>query len=206
MPHHTPFVSVDWLRPSNLNAAFAASATTSGLESAPLFHMFRYEIDPTCGGVHGSVEMTRLCSVGDSGGVGGDRTGVGKTTIRTYSNGEMLGRLYSPTALSFVSPILGVKWPLGVLLPVGALRIYTVIHRALFRHHLALRRLARLRLVLRELDLALGMSVRTTASGGERRERGGAKRVALSTDGVRLHWLHLFRHEMQHMADSLQVE
>lgn len=111
--------------------------------------------------------------------------------------------LYSPVALSFVSPVLEVPWPVGVLLPTGVLHTYGGIHRSLFRHQLVLHRLRRLRVALRELDASMGAirgSRRTS-----RRAGGGGEGAQVSWDRGRLHWMHLFRHEMQHMADSLQV-
>lgn len=111
--------------------------------------------------------------------------------------------LYSATALSFVSPVIEVPWPVGVLLPAGVLRTYSSIHRFLFRHQLVLHRLRRLRVAFRELDVAIN------AWGGGRRRggRGGGSDDGAGTlwDAGRLHWMHLFRHRMQHMADSLQV-
>lgn len=124
------------------------------------------------------------------------------------------GGIYSPAALSFVSPVLQVAWPLGVLLPTDALRTYAIIHRALFRHQLALHRLRRLRLTLRELDVAMAGSKERRLGVGvaaavqeERTQPGQAEGAATGIMGDlgRLHWMHLVRHEMQHMADSLQV-
>lgn len=177
---------INWRRISNLNAAFAASATAAGLDSVPLAKTFRYEVDSTCGGVLGSS----FVDVRDS-----ESNDIVHSPIDVVSTD-----VYSPAALSFVSPVLAVPWPVGVLLPKGVLHTYGSIHRSLFRHQVVLHRLRRLRLTLRELDVLTG------ASRGSRRgaRRAGGK-ARVSWDKGRLHWLHLFRHEMQHMADSLQV-
>lgn len=180
---------VDWRQPSNLDAAFAASASTTGRDSLFLApETFRYEVDPTCGGILGGS----FTGAED----GGLRSPV-PSSLGTY------GELYSPAALSFVSPVVDVPWPVGVLLPTGVLRTYRSIHRSLFRHQLVLHRLRRLRVAFRELDAAIN----AWAGGRRRGVRGGASGdgTGVSWDAGRLHWMHLFRHEMQHMADSLQV-
>lgn len=228
---------MDWRRSSNLDAAFAASALATGLDSVPLAEKFRYEVDPTCGGILGSGPATGSLDLGrraESSGMTGGAVHSATATITTTTTRAELSlssslsvqeeELYSPVALSFVSPVLEVKWPVGVLLPTGVLHTYGSIHRSLIRHQLALHRLRRLRLVLRELDACLdaasgggiggvggggrrsgrggGSGGGDSSSGSSRRQRGGAR---VSWDRGRLHWLHLFRHEMQHMADSLQV-
>lgn len=187
--------------------------------------MFRYEVDPTCAGVLGTGS-TRI-STGtrdrsETSGTGAEHahpttteatqmTAVRSSSPRLSSEEE----LYSPTALSFVSPVLEVKWPVGVLLQTGVLHTYSGIHRSLFRHQLTLHRLRRLRVALRELDAC----VDTSSGGGRSQARsrrnvldGGAaggirqqQGTRVSWDRGRIHWLHLFRHEMQHLADSLQV-
>lgn len=226
---------VDWRRSSNLDAAFAASASTTGLDSVPLAETFRYEVDPTCGGILGSGPVKGSLDLGSraqssvmtGGAVHSATATITTTTTRadlTLSSLPVREEdLYSPVALSFVSPVLEVKWPVGVLLPTGVLHTYGSIHRSLIRHQLALHRLRRLRLVLRELDACLdaASSGGLGGIGGDRRRsgRGGGsgggdsssrssrrqRGAKLSWDRGRLHWLHLFRHEMQHMADSLQV-
>lgn len=205
---------MNWRRPSNLDAAFAASASATGLDAVPLAETFRYEVDPTCGGVLGAKSSR----------------GVGSTEGSSHADAPISAsspppkeeELYSPAALSFVSPVLEVKWPVGVLLPTGVLHTYGGIHRSLFRHQLTLHRLRRLRVALRELDACLDASRDGGGGGrsraaGRRRGRGGdggggggggsggRHGTGVSWDRGRLHWLHLFRHEMQHMADSLQV-
>ncbi|CAM9896948.1 unnamed protein product [Ectocarpus fasciculatus] len=225
---------VDWRRSSNLDAAFAASALATGLDSVPLAETFRYEVDPTCGGILGSGPAKGSLDLGsraESSGMTGGAVHSATATIATPTRPELSlsslsvqeEELYSPVALSFVSPVLEVKWPVGVLLPAGVLHTYGSIHRSLIRHQVALHRLRRLRLVLRELDACLDAasggglggvgrggrkSSRSGGSGGgdsssrsSRRQRG----ARVSWDRGRLHWLHLFRHEMQHMADSLQT-
>ncbi|CAM9193558.1 unnamed protein product [Laminaria digitata] len=180
---------IDWRQSSNLDAAFAASASAAGLDSLPLApEMFRYEVDPTCGGILGGS----FAGAED----GGLRCPV-PSALGTYEE------LYSPAALSFVSPVVEVPWPVGVLLPTGVLRTYSNIHRYLFRHQLVLHRLRRLRVAFRELDAAIN-----AWGGGRRRGGRGAGSddgAGVSWDAGRLHWMHLFRHEMQHMADSLQA-
>ena len=219
-----PSRSVNWRRPTNLDAAFAASASATGLDSVPLAETFRYEVDPTCGGVLGGAKSSQ--------GVGGATEGSSHAdALSLFSSGskEKEEELYSPAALSFVSPVLEVKWPVGVLLPTGVLHTYGGIHRALFRHQLTLHRLRRLRVALRELAACMDASSEGGGGGrgrpraaGRRRGRGGdggggggggddgddsrrRQGAGVSWDRGRLHWLHLFRHEMQHMADSLQV-
>ncbi len=230
--------SVDWRRSANLDAAFAASASATGLDSAPLAETFGYEVDLTCGGVLGAAGSAKSSpGVGSRHGPGGGGGGSWRAAPRpsaaptspgapaplpvtTAAAGE---ELYSPGALSFVSPVLEVKWPVGVLLPTGVLHTYGGIHRSLFRHQLSLHRLRRLRVALRELDARLDASGGGSGGGGgrgrssaTRRRRGGGgggggssgerqQGADVSWDRGRLHWLHLFRHEMQHMADSLQV-
>ncbi|CAM9649955.1 unnamed protein product [Ectocarpus sp. 6 AP-2014] len=228
--------AVDWRRSSNLDAAFAASALATGLDSVPLAETFRYEVDPTCGGILGSRPATGSLDLGrraESSGMTGGPVHSATATITTTTTRAELSlssslsvqeeELYSPVALSFVSPVLEVKWPVGVLLPTGVLHTYGSIHRSLIRHQLALHRLRRLRLVLRELDACLdaasGGGIGGVAGGGRRSGRGGGsgggdsssgssrrqrEGARVSWDRGRLHWLHLFRHEMQHMADSLQ--
>ncbi|CAB1112702.1 unnamed protein product [Ectocarpus sp. CCAP 1310/34] len=214
---------VDWRRSSNLDAAFAASALATGLDSVPLAETFRYEVDPTCGGILGSGPATGSLDLGrtaDPSGMTGSaaHSATAAVTTPTTTRAELSlssslsvqeEELYSPVALSFVSPVLEVKWPVGVLLPTGVLHTYGSIHRSLIRHQLVLHRLRRLRLVLRELDACLdaasGGGIGGVGGAGRRsgrRQRGGAR---VSWDRGRLHWLHLFRHEMQHMADSLQT-
>ncbi|CAM9476924.1 unnamed protein product [Ectocarpus sp. 4 AP-2014] len=228
---------VDWRRSSNLDAAFAASALATGLDSVPLAETFRYEVDPTCGGILGSGPAAGSLDLGRRAewrGMKGGAVDSATATITTTTTRAELSlssslsvheeELYSPVALSFVSPVLEVKWPVGVLLPTGVLHTYGSIHRSLIRHQLALHRLRRLRLVLRELDACLdaasgggiggvagggrrsgrgrGSGGGDSGSGSSRRQQGGAR---VSWDRGRLHWMHLFRHEMQHMADSLQA-
>lgn len=218
---------MDWRRPANLDAAFAASASATGLDSVPFAAMFRYEVDPTCAGVLGTGS-TRI-SAGtrhrpESSGMGAVRaqsTAIDATSPRAVrsssSRSSSPEELYSPTALSFVSPVLEVKWPVGVLLQTGVLHTYGRIHRSLFQHQLALHRLRRLRVALRELDACVDASRGGGGGGSGARGRrsalgggveGGTRRqpgAGVSWDRGRIHWLHLFRHEMQHMADSLQV-
>lgn len=221
LPIPPPRPRVDWRRPSNLNAAFAASAAAAGLESAPLFDTFQYEVDLTHGGVFGGGG--KLDSSARRQKIDGDIENVGWRKLE--ESGEGYGdasahaaesqERYSSTALSYVNPVLAVSWPLGVLLPAGALRSYGSIHRALFRHQIALHRLRRLRLTLRALDVAM-TSLKRAVVGSRRRAmdlsgtggggvREAGKMTMASWDCGRLHWVHLFRHEMQHMADSLQV-
>ncbi|CAM9397416.1 unnamed protein product [Scytosiphon promiscuus] len=212
---------LDWRRPANLDAAFAASASATGLDSVLLAKMFRYEVDPTCAGVLGG-RSTGMSAGGHDRSESGSLCAPSMTTDATHTAAVRLlssrrsfeEELYSPTALSFVSPVLEVKWPAGVLLQTGVLYTYGAIHRSLFRHQLALHRLRRLRVALRELDACLDAS-----SGGVRSRPRGRMNV-LDDDAVsstrqhtgtgvrwdrgRIHWLHLFRHEMQHLADSLQ--
>ena len=207
--------SVNWRRPSNLDAAFAASASATGLDSVPLAETFRYEVDPTCGGVLGAKSSRGVLSSAEE----PSRLADASASFSSSPSKEE-EELYSPVALSFVSPVLEVKWPVGVLLPTGVLHAYGSIHRSLFRHQLTLHRLRRLRVALRELDACVDVS--SDGGGGDRpttvgRRRGrgggggsggrsgGRQRAGVSWDRGRLHWLHLFRHEMQHMADSLQV-
>eukprot|EP00752_Nemacystus_decipiens_P001949 g1876.t1 len=214
---------VNWRRPSNLDAAFAASASATGLDSVPLAETFRYEVDPTCGGILGAKSSQGI--------EGSIHAGAPPILIlpSPQKEKEQEGGLYSPAALSFVSPVLEVKWPVGVLLPTGVLHTYGGIHRSLFRHQLMLHRLRRLRVALRELDACMDASGEERGGGGgrgrpntagRRRGRGGVEAggdgdggggrrwrqgAGVSWDRGRLHWLHLFRHEMQHMADSLQT-
>lgn len=240
---------VNWRRPSNLEAAFAASAAAAGLESVPLFDSFRYEVDLTCGGVlgGGGVDMTSGGKQKHSDpeeaerdlvfqeenknevlvGVCGMWSGRGDATTHAATDDEGNGgesspdERYSPTALSFVSPVLEVAWPLGLLLPTGAIRTYGKIHRAVFRHHLGLHRLRRLRLALRDLNVAMEVLKDRRQRVCERGACGGMMRSGRHEEGAmtevrpwsvslwdcgRLHWVHLFRHEMQHVADSLQVD
>lgn len=206
---------MDWRRPSNLDAAYAASSSATGLDSVPLAETFRYEIDPTCGGVLGAKSARGVRGAeGPS-----HRTGAPVSVFsREEGEEEEEEELYSPVALSFVSPVLEVKWPVGLLLPTGVLHTYGGIHRSLFRHQLTLHRLRRLRAALRELGACMDASsegggrVRSRAAGQRRRGggaggggSGGRQGAGVAWDRGRLHWLHLFRHEMQHMADSLQV-
>lgn len=195
--------SVDWRRPSNLDAAFAASATASGLESVPLFDTFRYEVDLTCGGVLGSAAA-------DDGSTGTGRrhdlVGNGEAgEVRRSSDDAVREQRYSPATLDHVSPRLVVKWPLGLLFPMDVLRNYAIVHRALFRHHVVLHRLRRLRLVLRELEPARDPPRRAGGRGAKQRHCEASSRGVDPGDKAKLHWLHLFRHEMQHVAGSLQV-
>lgn len=213
-----PFVScllvasVDWRRPSNLNAAFSASATAVGLESVPLFETFRYEVDSTCGGILESVDCHRKLvrnrgvSRQDLPGKGGQISKMDEEeNVAAHEEDAKRLERYSPAALAFVHPVLAVKWPLGVLLPAGALHNYAVVHRALFKHHVAVHRLRRLRLVLRELDLAMGPQFGRVHD-GKRQDSEMAPGSITPCDRSNLHWLHLFRHDMQHMADTLQVQ
>ncbi|CAM9241148.1 unnamed protein product [Discosporangium mesarthrocarpum] len=207
----------DWLRSSSLEAAFVESASTTGLETAPLFDTFGYRIDlPPLGAGGGTSPEDDPCR---SGAVSPGPRVVGKQSSSplppntTVSLGPAspalgIGRVpasaldpFSPEALSFISPVLTVRWPLGVLLPPCALHTYVSVHRALFRHHLAMHRLRGLRLALRDMD-AMGPGGREWRLGlGREREQG---QRGLDWQWGRLHWLHLFRHEMQHMADCLQ--
>lgn len=203
---------VDWRRPSNLNAAFAASATAAGLDSVSLVETFRYEVDPTCGGVLGRSFVDGNDRIGEgssSGGAALSHSSSHETAAMSESSDD--GR-YSSRALSFVSPVLAVPWPVGVLLPTGVLHTYGNIHRALFRHHLVLHRLRRLRLTLRQLSAGIDgvvdrshRRVKTRVGRGQRGGGGRHEGTRISWDGGRLHWMHLFRYEMQHMADTLQV-
>lgn len=203
-----PSRSVNWRRPSNLDAAFAASALATGLVSVPLAETFRYEIDPTCGGVLGA-KSSRVVGSAE----GSSHRADASVPFLSLSKEEEEEELYSPAALSFVSPVLEVKWPVGVLVPTGVLHTYGGIHRSLFRHQLTLHRLRRLRVALRELDACMDASsegggsgrLRGRGGGGGGDGSGGRQGASVSWDRGRLHWLHLFRHEMQHMADSLQV-
>lgn len=224
---------MDWRRSSNLEAAFAASASATGLDSAPLAKTFRYEVDPTCGGVLGAKSFRDIGNADRAGGTWGSAAqsaasnagppaSLSSPSKEKEEEEEEKEELYSPAALSFVSPVLEVRWPVGVLLPTGVLHTYGGIHRVLFRHQLTLHRLRRLRLELRELDARVDASSegggRCSRAAGRRRGRGGGgadgsggsgrgglPAAGVSWDRGRLHWLHLFRHEMQHMADSLQV-
>ena len=102
---------IDWRQSSNLDAAFAASASAAGRDSLPLApEMFRYEVDPTCGGV-----------------LGGSIAGAEDGGLRCPGASALgtCGELYSPAALSFISPAVEVPWPVGVLLPAGVLRTYS---------------------------------------------------------------------------------
>ncbi|CAN0484874.1 unnamed protein product, partial [Ectocarpus sp. 12 AP-2014] len=115
---------VDWRRSSNLDAAFVASALATGLDSVPLAETFRYEVDPTCGGILGSGPATGSLDLGsraESSGVTKGAVHSATATITTTTTRAELSlssslsvqeeELYSPVALSFVSPVLEVKWP-----------------------------------------------------------------------------------------------
>lgn len=219
---------MDWRRPSNLDAAFAASASATGLDSVALAETFRYEVDPTCGGVLGAKSLQGVGGAEGSSGTGisaaQSAANIADAPVSVLSPPKE--DMYSPVTLSYVSPVLEVKWPVGVLLPTGVLHTYGGIHRSLFRHQLTLHRLRRLRVASRELDTLIDASSERAGGGsggwsrgaGHRHRRGGCggggsggsgsgggQGANMSWDRGRLHWLHLFRHEMQHMADSLQV-
>ncbi|CAM9670534.1 unnamed protein product, partial [Choristocarpus tenellus] len=212
----------NWLQLSNLQAAFAESAASTGLESATLFKTFGYEISHSQEGVNSMDQgaVTRGSRHDSSVAVAGPalafRTAP-RTTLEAApvisadgANGSATSMLdpYSPNALSFIRPVLTVRWPLGVLLPPDALLTYREVHCALFRHHLAMHRLRRLRVALRErLFWGVGSGGRAQkkrGSGGTVSERLGPSDDGQKWDEGRLHWMHLFRHELQHMADCLQ--